>query len=112
MTQEARWFPEGTLAELPDIEGDRAAYDIRGWALAPGDVVAFNMLTLHAAAGSEPGHRRRVFSVRMIGDDIRHAPRNWKTSPDFPGLTEQLAPGAPMDHALFPVLWPRTGQGA
>jgi len=26
---EARWFPEGTLAELPDIEADRAAFDIR-----------------------------------------------------------------------------------
>ena len=27
------------------------AFDVRGWAMEPGDVVAFNMLTLHAAAG-------------------------------------------------------------
>ena len=28
MTHEARWFPEGTLQELPDIEGQRASLQI------------------------------------------------------------------------------------
>lgn len=107
MSNEAKWFPEGSLADLPDIEADRSRHRILGWALEPGDAVAFNMLTLHASAGVEPGRRRRVFSVRMLGDDMRHAPRRWKTSPDFPGLAEQLPPGAPMAHPLFPVLWPR-----
>lgn len=107
MTNEAKWFPEGSLADLPDIEADRSRHRILGWALEPGDAVAFNMLTLHASAGVEPGRRRRVFSVRMLGDDMRHAPRRWKTSPDFPGLAEELPPGAPMNHPLFPVLWPR-----
>jgi hypothetical protein len=46
-----------------------------------------------------------VFSVRFLGDDIRHAPRRWKTSPEFAGLSAELAAGAPMNHALFPVLW-------
>ena len=107
MSNEAKWFPEGSLADLPDIEADRSRHRILGWALEPGDAVAFNMLTLHASAGVEPGRRRRVFSARMLGDDMRHAPRRWKTSPDFPGLAEQLPPGAPMEHPLFPVLWPR-----
>ena len=107
MDQQAKWFPEGSLADLPDIEADRGAYDIRGWAMEPGDVVAFNMLALHASAGVEPGRRRRAFSVRMLGDDMRHAPRKWTTSPDFPGLEKELAAGAPMEHALFPILWPR-----
>jgi ectoine hydroxylase-related dioxygenase (phytanoyl-CoA dioxygenase family) len=106
MTQEARWFPEGSLAELPDVEADRQAFPILGWALEPGDAVAFHMLSLHAAAGVEPGRRRRVFSVRFLGDDMRHAPRRWKTSPDFPGLAEQLPAGAAMAHPLFPLLWP------
>jgi len=48
-----------------------------------------------------------VFSVRMIGDDITHAPRRWKTSPDFPGLVDALPAGAAMEHPLFPVLWPQ-----
>src|SRR5213078_1757893 len=32
---EARWFPEGSLAELPDIDADRGAFDIRRFDLEP-----------------------------------------------------------------------------
>jgi ectoine hydroxylase-related dioxygenase (phytanoyl-CoA dioxygenase family) len=103
----AKWFPEGSLADLPDIEANRAAFPILGWALEPGDIVCFQMLTLHASAGVEGAARRRVFSVRFLGDDIRHAPRAWRTSPEFPGLIDELPAGAPMEHALFPLLWPR-----
>jgi len=105
MDQQARWFPEGSLADLPDVEANPAAFPILGWALQPGDVVAFHMLTLHAAAGSSG--RRRVFSARYVGDDVTHAPRAWETSPAFPGLEEALPAGAPLDHPLFPVVWPR-----
>jgi ectoine hydroxylase-related dioxygenase (phytanoyl-CoA dioxygenase family) len=102
---QARWFPEGSLSDLPDIDSDRSAYQILGWELEPGDAVCFHMLTLHAAAGVVAGRRRRVFSVRLLGDDIRHAPRRWDTSPDFPGLAAELPAGAPMEHPLFPLLW-------
>lgn len=104
MDHQARWFPEGSLAELPDIEATRSRQPILGWELAPGDLVAFHMLTLHAAAGVDGDRRRRVFSLRYIGDDITHAPRRWKTSPAFPGLEDELPAGAAMDHALFPLL--------
>lgn len=103
MDAQARWFPEGSLADLPDIEAHRERFPILGWALEPGDVVCFHMLTLHASCGAD--RRRRVFSVRFLGDDITHAPRRWTTSPDFPGLADELPPGAPMQHALFPELW-------
>ena len=106
MDHQAKWFPEGSLTDLPDIEADRSAFPIIGWAVEPGDVIAFHMLSLHAAGGVDGDARRRVFSVRMLGDDITHAPRSWVTSPPFPGLTERLPAGAPMDDALFPVLWP------
>lgn len=102
MSHEAKWFPEGSLAELPDIEADRSAFPIVGWALEPGDLVAFHMLSLHASAGSAT--QRRVFSVRYLGDDVRHAPRPWKTSPEFPGLADRLPAGAPMRDPLFPLL--------
>jgi ectoine hydroxylase-related dioxygenase (phytanoyl-CoA dioxygenase family) len=105
MDAQAKWFPEGTLAELPNIEGARAAYPILGWEIEPGDAVCFHMLMLHAARGVAGGNRRRVFSVRFLGDDITHAPRRWTTSPQFPGLTDELAAGAPMNHPLFPLLW-------
>ncbi len=106
LDNEARWFPEGSLAPLPDIEADRAAYPIIGWELAPGDAVFFHMLALHGAAGVSGARRRRVLSVRFMGEDVRHAPRRWKTSPHFPGLIEELPAGAAMAHPLFPLVWP------
>jgi ectoine hydroxylase-related dioxygenase (phytanoyl-CoA dioxygenase family) len=105
MDNQAKWFPEGTLAELPDITANRKHYPIIGWEMNPGDIVCFHMLTLHASAGVEGNQRRRVFSVRFMGDDITHAPRNWKTSPDFPGLIDKLPASAAMNHSLFPIVW-------
>jgi ectoine hydroxylase-related dioxygenase (phytanoyl-CoA dioxygenase family) len=107
MDHEAKWFPEGALEELPDIESDRAAYEIVAWELEPGDAVIFNMLTLHCAGGVDGPRRRRVLSLRFLGDDVTHAPRPWKTSPDFPGLVDELAEGVPMDNPLFPIVWER-----
>ena len=78
MDNQAKWFPEGSLQDLPDVEADRDAFPIVGWEIEPGDVVCFHMLTLHAAGGVEGPNRRRVFSVRFLGDDTRHAPRPWK----------------------------------
>lgn len=104
MTKQAKWFPEGSLADLPDMSLAENKARVIGWALQPGDLVAFHMLTLHAASGSAA--RRRVFSARYLGDDARHAPREWRTSPEFSGLRETLPAGAPMQHALFPRVWP------
>jgi ectoine hydroxylase-related dioxygenase (phytanoyl-CoA dioxygenase family) len=103
MTGEARWFPEGSLAELPDIDAEPEAHRILSWALQPGDAIAFSMLALHSAGGSES--RRRALSLRFVGDDVVYAPHPWKTSPDFPELEGVLAAGAPLDHPLFPVVW-------
>ena len=96
-------FEEGTFADVPDVEAHRDAHPIVGWELEPGDAVAFNMLTLHAAGGAR--HRRRAFSVRLVGDDVRLAARPHPTSPSFPELAGALSPGDPLDHPLFPVLW-------
>jgi ectoine hydroxylase-related dioxygenase (phytanoyl-CoA dioxygenase family) len=104
---EARWFPEGTLAELPDIESDRAAFDIRRYDLAPGDAIFFDFLTVHGAPGFPYPGRRRILSLRYLSAGARHALRPWTTSPPFDGLDTELADGAPMDHPLFPVVWPR-----
>ncbi len=100
---QASWFPEGSLAELPDIDAEPDRHRILGWEMAPGDAIAFHMLSLHRAAGS--ASRRRVFSVRCIGDDVRHTPRAWRTSPEFPGLAARLPAGAELDDPLFPLIW-------
>jgi ectoine hydroxylase-related dioxygenase (phytanoyl-CoA dioxygenase family) len=107
MDHQAKWFPEGSLADLPDVESQRDRLPILGWAVEPGDVVCFHMLALHATRGVDGDRRRRVFSVRFLGDDMRHAPRPWVTSPPFPGLANALPAGAPMVHPLFPVVWER-----
>lgn len=101
---QARWFPEGSLAELPDIEADRSAFPIRTWALEPGDAIAFHGLSVHGAPGFRGPGRRRVLSLRYLGDDVRHAPRAWRTSPPFTGLEAELPAGAPMEHPRFPAV--------
>jgi ectoine hydroxylase-related dioxygenase (phytanoyl-CoA dioxygenase family) len=106
LTNEARWFPAGSLAELPDIEADRGAYDIRRFELAPGDAIFFDFLTVHGAPGFPFDSRRRVLSLRYLSAGARHAPRRWRTSPLFEGLEAELPQGAEMDHPLFPVVWP------
>jgi ectoine hydroxylase-related dioxygenase (phytanoyl-CoA dioxygenase family) len=109
---QARWFPEGSLAELPDIEADRAAFDIRRFALQPGDAIFFDFLAVHGAPGFPFPGRRRVLSLRYLSAGARHAPRHWRTSPPFDGLDAELPDGAELDHPLFPVVWPPTGGGA
>jgi ectoine hydroxylase-related dioxygenase (phytanoyl-CoA dioxygenase family) len=101
---QAKWFPEGGLQDLPAIDAHPEQFRQLGWALQPGDVVAFHMLTLHASSGVSPDARRRVFSVRYLGDDARHAVRPWRTSPPFDGLEQRLANGAPMEDDLFPLV--------
>ncbi|MGI8652162.1 MAG: phytanoyl-CoA dioxygenase family protein [Geodermatophilaceae bacterium] len=103
---EAKWFPEGALAELPDVEADRDAFDVRRYELAPGDAIFFDFLAVHGAPGFPFTGRRRVLSLRYLSEGVRHAPRRWRTSPPFDGLDRELGAGQPMDHPLFPVVWP------
>jgi ectoine hydroxylase-related dioxygenase (phytanoyl-CoA dioxygenase family) len=102
--KQAKWFAEGSLAELPAIDANQEQFEQLVWALEPGDAIAFHMLALHASSGVGPAHRRRVFSARYLGDDMRHAPRPWRTSPPFPGLEQRLPDGALLDDPLFPLL--------
>lgn len=105
----AKWFPEGSLAELPhfDAEADGTeggTWRTVGWALEPGDAVFFHMATVHGAGPNEGPGRRRALSLRFLGDDMVYAHRPWKTSPDFGDLTASLVDGEPLDHPAFPLL--------
>ena len=102
--KQSKWFAEGTLDELPAIDAQPEKFRQLAWALQPGDAVAFHMLTLHSSGAVSPQQRRRVFSARYLGDDMRYAQRPWRTSPPFTGLSERLADGAVLDDALFPLL--------
>ncbi|WP_181147707.1 phytanoyl-CoA dioxygenase family protein [Ensifer aridi] len=107
-------FTTGALREdddpqwkiLPDIESDRDRYEILRWAMQPGDVVVFQGLTLHGAAGNEDMNDRRVLSTRWTGDDARFQRRSGSMSPPPPA---DGAPrdGDPLDCEAFPVVWRR-----
>lgn len=97
---------EGDESErVPDVDAARDGLDIRGWAVEPGDAVVFDFRTLHGAPANRSAERRRVISVRWVGDDARFAQRPGRTSPPYPDLSFQ--DGAPFGGADFPVLWPR-----
>ncbi len=91
---------------VPDIDAHRADYTILAWDLEPGDCIAFHALTLHGAPGNNsPTNRRRAVALRWTGDDARFARRAGYMSPPFEEVP--LKPGAPMDCATFPRVWPR-----
>ena len=91
------------LPAVPDIEADRARYDILGWDMEPGDAVAFTFRTLHGAPANKRQDRaRRAFSSRWVGDDATFARRPGTTSPPFRHVT--LAHGAPLEGPDFPLV--------
>lgn len=96
----------GHLAEIPDIEANRDAFDVRRYELQPGDAIFFDFLSVHGAPGFPFPGPRRVLSLRYLSAQAKHAPRAWRTSPPFDGLEAELGAGAAMDHPLFPVVWP------
>jgi len=92
------------LEEIPDINGNRDKYDIVGWALSPGDAVAFDYRTIHGApANTSQTQQRRAFSLRLVGDDVTFRRREGiVTSPPFPQIT--LKDGDPLVADEFPML--------
>ena len=92
------------LESIPDIEANRESFNILGWALQPGDAVAFDFRTLHGApANKSRSAMRRAFSLRLVGEGARFRRKEGVvTSPPFPAV--KLADGAPLAGAEFPML--------
>jgi len=68
-----------------------------------GDAILFNFKTVHGAPGNTSMNRRRAFSMRFIGDDVRYVDRGSETSPPFTGIN--LKTGATMRKDWFPIVW-------
>ena len=90
------------ITNFPDINNNRDDYNIISWSLDPGDLIAFNFLTIHGAPGNNSSKRRRAFSARFTGDDATYAKRKGETSPPFPEV--KLKHGEKMDSPTFPVI--------
>lgn len=97
-------YADDATVELPDIDGRRDQYAILGWAMEPGDAVAFDFRTVHGASANKArASRRRVFSARWVGDDAVFADRKGKGSPPFKHLA--LKDGDKLDGPDFPVAY-------
>ncbi len=98
---EENFYPdEDTYMPVPDPDAE--GMTILEWSMEPGDAVAFNYGVLHGARGNTTDHRRRAFSLRLLGDDARYVERPGKTSPPFPG--HDMTPGQRLRDDWFPVL--------
>ena len=87
---------EGDKSEVvPDIDNMRDQFNIIGWEMEPGDAVAFHFRTLHGAPANSSNSRRRVISIRWVGDDAKFVKRLGPTSPSF-----QSSPLKMVNHLL------------
>ena len=92
------------LEAMPDINRHRDNYEILGWAVRPGDAIAFDYRTIHGApANTSKSNQRRAFSLRLVGDDAHFVRREGiVTSPPFPCVT--LNHGDRLAGNEFPIL--------
>ena len=90
---------------VPDMDAARDEFDILGWDMKAGDAVAFHFRTLHGAPANHSPARRRVISLRWVGDDALFADRKGPTSPAFPDLDFQA--GRPFEADEFPIIYQR-----
>jgi len=101
---------EGT-APFPDIEANRADYDILSWDMEPGDCVAFNARIIHGGSGNlSPGRDLKVFNTQWLGDDVRIKFRQEGMDPDHSAIMTQygMKPGDRPGCDLYPELWARS----
>jgi ectoine hydroxylase-related dioxygenase (phytanoyl-CoA dioxygenase family) len=98
---------EGYLAP-PDPDRD-PSLRVLEWQMEPGDAVVFDFRTVHGARGNNSSTRRRVLSLRWVGDDVRFVERPGRTSPPFTG--HGMVPGQRLREDWFPVVWPLSRPG-
>ena len=55
--------------KMPDVEANRADYDIMGFDVEPGDALFFSSWIIHGSPGNAGDHRRVALSTRWLGDD-------------------------------------------
>lgn len=98
-------FEDDIAEAVPDVEANRDSLDVIGWEVEPGDAVAFSFKTLHGAPANSSDTRRRVVSIRWVGDDAKFADRLGATSPAFPDL--EYTAGDKFEGDEFPVIFER-----
>lgn len=93
--------PRSSLPRLPDIEADRAAWDIVSWPVEPGDLIVFHPKMLHGGAPTHPGGRRRTLTLRFFGEDAVYDPREGGAGPRVSGFHDRMHAGEPFRDPSF-----------
>lgn len=102
------WADEAAGEPVPDIEADRAKFDIIGFDVEPGDAVIFSAWLLHGAQGNaSPDNRRAALSTRWLGDDARWWPHAGSDPTVSQADVTVQAGEYPADDEVFPVVWTR-----
>lgn len=105
---ENTWTGQSQSEPVPDIEGQREAFDIVGWDVQPGDALIFSAWTLHGARGNASSHQRRAaLSTRWLGDNAIWQPHEG-ADPTVQQEDVAIQPGeSPRDDSVFPCVWRR-----
>lgn len=89
----------------PDIEGNRADFDIVSFDVQPGDVIVHHVMTVHGAGGNMSSNWRRAMSFRYCGDQVRYL--NREGAIQQVGVSHELKDGDPLFSEDYPVVWPK-----
>jgi ectoine hydroxylase-related dioxygenase (phytanoyl-CoA dioxygenase family) len=85
----------------PDVDAHPEIFETVCYEMRPGDVTIHHARTLHGAKGNSSNTvRRRGYTVRFAGDDIR-----WRNRRYMPRGFDSLADGAPLSGPRYPVLF-------
>ena len=95
-------YDDPSMVSAPRFDGDDDDEPIIARSLTAGDAIVFDFRTLHGTTDAPVSTRRRAFSTRWLGDDVRYVERAGVTSPP---LDLDLDPGDRMPESLFPTLW-------
>ena len=103
LNEDAFYPNEDEFRPVPNPEVDDEDYDIKEWAMEPGDAIAFHFKAVHGARGNMAANRRRALSLRYVGDDARYTERPGRTSPPFPG--HNMKEGQRLREDWFPIVF-------
>lgn len=97
-------LPLGLYHPLPNID-DTNHFTKLSWTMKIKDVIAFDFRTIHGNTENEKPSLfdRRSIALRFLGESMRYTARPGEKSPPFTEVS--LSPGAPLNHALFPLVW-------
>jgi ectoine hydroxylase-related dioxygenase (phytanoyl-CoA dioxygenase family) len=98
-----------SLPDVPDIDANRASFDIMGWDYEPGDVLLFHGHILHSALGNAVSeHPRRSHASLWAGRDVHYQHRIGQIIPDPIALyAHEPVSGQLLTEFsdVFPILW-------